>query len=144
MCAVSLLSIPSPSAEMRRHRQTAEANYGSSLLRCCQAEWQPPQLSYIWGARGMCRKLSHVLEIHSFYHLLTFIFMSLCLSGLRRDSFSSLTSKVLFFLKADENHRNSSDHRKLQQEGTTVGFTAEGPWFESQLRPFFVCVTPDW
>lgn len=44
----------------------------------------------------MCRKQSHVPEIHSVYHLLTFIFMSLCLSGLRQDSVSSLTSEGFY------------------------------------------------
>lgn len=50
----------------------------------------------------MCRKQSHIPEIHSVYHLLTFIFMSLCHSGLRRNSVSSLTSQNSFCPKTKQ------------------------------------------
>lgn len=50
----------------------------------------------------MCCKQSHIPEIHSVYHLLTFIFMSLCHSGLRRNSVSSVTSQNSFCPKTKQ------------------------------------------
>lgn len=90
-------------------------------LRCCgQLRLLAAQMLSNWVAASSarlhlgcdCRKQSHVLEIHSVYHLLTFIFMSLCLSGRRcRFSFVNWPVRLLFCPQAAE----STGHLLLEE-----------------------------